>query len=151
MEKLRLWLETLNVRGALVWVKDALLRVGSYFWVSIKECFSRKTTWAAIALVAVAFWTGGFWMGADKKREAYNAMEAAIGRMKAADKAASTVRGELAAANLRIKSLESDLDELRRTPSTAPAPAPPKPVARPKPKPVTPAPEPASAWSWFKN
>jgi hypothetical protein len=149
MTRLRAWFDALNVHGALVWVKDALLGVVAYFWISLKDCFSRKTTWGAIILTGLLAWSGGYLVGADKKREAYDAMDAAIDRMKAADKAANTVRTELATANTRIKTLEGELEELRKGPSTAPAPAPPR-IARPKPKPA-PAPEPASGWSWFKN
>jgi hypothetical protein len=149
MTRLRLWLEALNVRGALVWLKDRALALLAYLGVSIKDCFSRKTTWGAIILTGLLAWSGGYLVGADKKREAYDAMDAAIDKMKAANKAASTVRTELTTANTRIKTLEGELEELRKGPSTAPAPAPPR-VARPKPKPA-PAPEPASGWSWFKN
>jgi hypothetical protein len=150
MTRLRLWLEALNVRGALVWLKDRALALLAYLGVSIKDCFSRKTTWGAIILTGLLAWSGGYLVGADKKREAYDAMNAAIDRMKAIAAAQKTTWDELASANRRIKSLEGELEDLRKGPSTAPAPAPPPRIARPKPKPA-PAPEPASGWSWFKN
>lgn len=151
MERLRAWLEGLNVRAALVWLKDGLLGILAYLWGSVKVCFSLKTTWGALALTFALAWCGGFWMGADKKAEAYSAMNAAIDRMREAKAETGRVKSELATTKKRADTLAGELEELRKNPGTVPAPAPPKPVARPKPKPAAaPAPEP-SAWSWFKN
>lgn len=153
MERLRAWLEGLNVRAALVWLKDGLLGILAYLWGSVKVCFSLKTTWGALALTFALAWCGGFWMGADKKAEAYSAMNAAIDRMREAKAAQKDLTQKLSDASARVKTLEGELEEMRKNPGTVPAPAPPpKPVARPKPKPAAAPPPEPSAWSaWFKN
>ena len=151
MQRLKLWLESVDFRGAGSTAFGWLGTFLAYLWASVKDCFSRKTTWAAIGLVGVLFWCGGYMVGADKKREAYNAMNAAIERMAEAKAAESRLVAELFAAKTRVQSLSEELEEARKAkPDTAPGP--PAAKSKPKPKPVAVAPAPAPvaapATSW---
>jgi hypothetical protein len=151
MERFKLWFDGLPIRDTAGTVLDALKRFALYIGVSLKDALARKTTWVAIVCTALLFLWGGYWLGADKKREAYDAMNAAIDRMKAIAAAQKTTWDELAMANARVKSLENELEELRKSASTTPAPAPPK--ARPARKPAAaaaPAAAPATGWSWLR-
>lgn len=123
----------------------------AYLWSSLKDSLVRKTTWVAITCTAVLFWSGGYWVGADRKRDAVNVMNAAIERMAEAKTAEARLASELLTAKTRIQALTEQLEDVRA--AKVPVVPPAKPAPKPKAKPVVaPVSAPAvPAWSPFSK
>lgn len=162
LTKIRAAFAALPLGGIMYYVRRAgeLLKhygvlAGGKTWESLKDTFSRKTTWLALAVVFVVGWVSAWIVlgeSKDRLRTQRDEVAAAYEREKAA---AAVARRDLATAQGRVTALAGELEELRKTPPVA-APAPAKPVPRPTPvakaaPKAEPAPAPAvPVFSWPK-